>query len=399
MKKRLAVVLCAAMMLSACGGASTSDKTADTKGQTAADSKADATEGSKGDGKLVLSTYGLSEDISEDEVYTPFEQEFGCEIVTETGGTNDRYTKLAADSESSIDVIELSQAMTAKGADEGLFDTIDLSKIPNAENLIPAAKELAENGQGIPYTINSIGIIYNPELTGFEIKSFDDLWDSRLEGMVSIPEITTTFGPAMVYVAGDHAGTPVAEDEGKAAFEALAELKPNLVKTYTKSSDLINMFTSGEVAAAVVGDFGVPTIVAANPDLVYVTPEETYANFNTINITKNCKNKDLAIDFLKSTFAGSVELYDKILASTGAIATYLPAGESEKYAEPVAYWSDQPIYKTIVDYSKLTPANNTSPYYYDGRNAIGTQIQNIMNGADTDSAIADAQAEVEFSMQ
>lgn len=58
----------------------------------------------------------------------------------------------------------------------------------------------------------------------------------------------------MVYVAGDHAGTPVAEDEGKAAFEALAELKPNLVKTYTKSSDLINMFTSGEVAAAVVGD-------------------------------------------------------------------------------------------------------------------------------------------------
>ena len=235
MKKRLAVVLCAAMMLSACGGASTSDKTADTKGQTAADSKADATEGSKGDGKLVLSTYGLSEDISEDEVYTPFEQEFGCEIVTETGGTNDRYTKLAADSESSIDVIELSQAMTAKGADEGLFDTIDLSKIPNAENLIPAAKELAENGQGIPYTINSIGIIYNPELTGFEIKSFDDLWDSRLEGMVSIPEITTTFGPAMVYVAGDHAGTPVAEDEGKAAFEALAELKPNLVKTYTKS--------------------------------------------------------------------------------------------------------------------------------------------------------------------
>ena len=72
---------------------------------------------------------------------------------------------------------------------------------------------------------------------------------------------------------------------------------------------------------------------------------------------------------------------------------------SEKYAEPVAYWSDQPIYKTIVDYSKLTPANNTSPYYYDGRNAIGTQIQNIMNGADTDSAIADAQAEVEFSMQ
>ena len=43
-------------------------------------------------------------------------------------------------------------------------------------------------------------------MVDFEIKSFDDLWDSRLAGMVSIPEITTTFGPAMVYMASDHAG-------------------------------------------------------------------------------------------------------------------------------------------------------------------------------------------------
>ena len=67
---------------------------------------------------------------------------------------------------------------------------------------------------------------------------------------------------------------------------------------YTKSSDLINMFTSGEVAAAVVGDFGVPTIVAANPTLVYVTPDGAYANFNTINVTKNCANKELAYEYI-----------------------------------------------------------------------------------------------------
>ena len=147
MKKTAAVVLCAAMMLTACGGASTTETTA-TGSQAAgseAASSAEETKAASGDAqKLVLSTYGLSEDISEEEVYTPFENEFSCEIVTETGGTNDRYTKLAADPNSTIDVIELSQAMTAKGTDEGLFDTIDLSKIPNAEKLIPAAKEIAE---------------------------------------------------------------------------------------------------------------------------------------------------------------------------------------------------------------------------------------------------------------
>ena len=95
MKKTLVLALCATMALTACGG-----------GASAGDSQA------KGDSKqkLVLSTFGLSEDISTEEVYAPFEQEFNCEILTETGGANDRYTKLSADSETSIDVIELSQA-------------------------------------------------------------------------------------------------------------------------------------------------------------------------------------------------------------------------------------------------------------------------------------------------
>ena len=143
MKKRLAVVLCAAMMLSACGGASGSD------GSDTGDNrlKADDTEGSKGDGKLVLSTYRPRQKIfSRMKVYTHFGRNLAADRQQKQAGTNDRYTKLATMlwKVSTGDVIELSQAMTAEGADEGLFDTIDLSKIPNAENLIPAAKELAE---------------------------------------------------------------------------------------------------------------------------------------------------------------------------------------------------------------------------------------------------------------
>ena len=358
MKKTAAVVLCAAMMLTACGGASTTETTAagsQAAGSEAA-SSAEETKAASGDTqKLVLSTYGLSEDISEEEVYTPFENEFSCEIVTETGGTNDRYTKLAADPNSTIDVIELSQAMTAKGADEGLFDTIDLSKIPNAEKLIPAAKELAEAGQGVPYTINSIGIIYNPELTGFEITSFDDLWDERLAGMVSIPEITTTFGPAMVYVASDHAGVDVTTDNGEAAFKALSDLKPNLVKTYTKSSDLINMFTSGEVAAAVVGDFGVPTIVAANPTLVYVTPAGAYANFNTINVTKNCANKELAYEYIN--YRISEELQTKTGKALNEAPTNSDVTFTEEESKDMTY-GDKAANVKVVDYAFVNPILN-----------------------------------------
>lgn len=337
MKKTLAIALCAAMTLTACGG------------------PADGGSKTEGTQKLVLSTYGLSEDISAEEVYAPFEQQFNCEIVTETGGTNDRYTKLAADSESTIDVIELSQAMTAKGIDEGLFEDIDLSKIANAADLIGAAKTMAEAGQGVAYTINSIGIMYNPEVVGFEIKEFDDLWDSRLAGMVSIPEITTTFGPAMVYMASDHAGVDIKSDNGASAFQALTELKPNLVKTYAKSADLINMFTSGEVAVAIVGDFGVPTIQAANPNLVYVTPDITYANFNTISITKNCKNKDLAYEYLN--YRLSQELQSKTGKALNEAPTNNKVQFTEEESQNMTYGAKAENAK-VLDYSFVNPLLN-----------------------------------------
>ena len=64
----------------------------------------------------------------------------------------------------------------------------------------------------------------------------------------------------MVHIASDYKGVDITSDNGKAAFEALEELKPNIVKTYTKSSDLTNMFSAGEISVAVVADFGVSLI-------------------------------------------------------------------------------------------------------------------------------------------
>ena len=246
--------------------------------------------------------------------------------------------------------------MTAKGIEEGLFEDIDLSKIENAADMITAAKTMADAGQGVAYTINSIGIMYNPDAVDFEIKGFDDLWDSRLEGMVSIPEITTTFGPAMVYMASDHAGVDIKSDNAEAAFKALEELKPNLVKTYAKSADLINMFTSGEVAVAVVGDFGVPTIQAANPDLVYVTPDITYANFNTISITKNCKNKDLAYEYL------NYRLSPELQAKTGKALNEAPTNKKVEFTEEESKnmtYGPKAANAKVLDYSFVNPQLNS----------------------------------------
>ena len=89
------------------------------------------TEGS-GKKKLVVSTWGLSQDVWEQEVKIPFEEKFDCELVLEVGGTNERYTKLANNPNASVDIVELSQSAAANGYEAGLFESIDYSKIPNA---------------------------------------------------------------------------------------------------------------------------------------------------------------------------------------------------------------------------------------------------------------------------
>lgn len=339
MKKTIALALCGILLLTGCNSGGS---------KTGREQK-----------KLVLSTFGLSEDISAEDVYKPFEDEFGCSIVTETGTGSERYTKFAANPDSAIDVIELSLSYTAEGMAAGLFEPIDVSKIKNCQNLIPAAKTIAEETGGAAYVINSIGIIYDPDATGFEIKDFNDLWDDSLKGKIAIPDITTTFGPSMVYLASDYKGADIKSDNGAAAFEALAELKPNIVKTYAKSSDLINMFTAGEIAVAVVGDFGVPTIQQANPNLKFTAPSGTYANFNTICINKNSANKELAYEYINYRLSAQLQKKtagllneaptNSLVELTAEKAANLTYGAVAQNAKSVDYTFVNPILEDWID--------------------------------------------------
>jgi len=108
---------------------------------------------------------------------------------------------------------------------------------------------------------------------------------------------------------------------------------------------------------------------------------------------------DLASDFLKSTFAGSTELYDTILPEAGAVANWIPAGDSDVYAEPQEFWGGQAIYKDVVDFSTKVPSNNTGVYYYEARDAVSAALTKIIGGTDVDTALAEAQSTVEFAMQ
>jgi lactose/L-arabinose transport system substrate-binding protein len=113
-------------------------------------------------------------------------------------------------------------------------------------------------------------------------------------------------------------------------------------------------------------------------------------------VLANTKKADIVFDFLDKTFAGSTELYETILPSSGAISTWLPMEQSPVYGEPQPFWGGQPIYEELMDYASKVPKVKFGLYNYEARDAIQRAMIAVRQGQNVDTALATAQQEVEF---
>ena len=258
-------------------------------------------------GKLVVSTFGILTKQMRSDVLNPFAKKNNVKVSAQfTADTTTSLTQIEHNPNSSVDVIEVAQKNAYAGAKKKLYKKVDFSKIKDFKYLSSSEQKLAKDTGTVPYTVNSVGIIYNPKKV--HITEWDQLWSKKLKGKIAIPDIVTTFGPAMLYIAGRHAKVDVPSDGGKAAFKAMKELKPNVVKTYDQSSDLTNMFKTGEISVAVVGDYAISMLQATNPELKYIVPASgTYSNSNVVAILKNSNNTDAAYKYINFRLSEAIQ--------------------------------------------------------------------------------------------
>ena len=104
---------------------------------------------------------------------------------------------------------------------------------------------------------------------------------------------------------------------------------------------------------------------------------------------------DMAVDFLQCY--RNVDFYNEILPTTSAIASFNPAKEGSNYKD-VNEFMGTPVFATIVEFGSKVPAVNSSPYYYDARDALATAQTNFLNGSDLDTELVNTQNTVEFAM-
>lgn len=286
---------------------------------------------------------------------------------------------------------------------------------------------------GVPFDNGAAIAAYRTDVledAGFTVDDFMDItWDEYIEKGKTVLEKTGK--PLLSCLAGEvdvvmmmiqSAGASLFDKDGKPDMVGNEAIK-NVVETYKAMKDAgvlvevndwdqyVGTMTSGKVAGTVNGCWILGSIQSAEdqsgkwavtnmPKLVGIDGATNYSNNGGSSwaVTSNCKDTDLAYDFLKSTFGSSVEFYETILPKSGALSTYIPAGKSEVYAEPQEFFGGQTIYRDITEFAAKVPSNNTGVYYYEGRDAIATAVQNVITGSNVDDEIKKAQETVEFAM-
>jgi putative spermidine/putrescine transport system substrate-binding protein len=302
---------------------------------------------------LTISWWGFNGDKLESIILAPFRAQCDCEIVFETGNNGERLNKIQIRNGGGVDVAYFSDSFSQQGIEAGLFQKIDPAKLPNLAGLYDLAKD-PQGGYGPAYSIGRVGIVYDETKVTTPITSWNDLWREDLAQSVSLPGITTTAGPMAVLKAGDHAGVDAYKD-ADGAFKALEELKPNVVKNYNTGSEMINLFSTGEITTAIAQDFTLAQIKAAVPGAVWADVKEgAIATLNTVNIPTGAAEPELAYQFIN--FILSPEIQQQ-LAEQGVDAPVNTAVKlTPEQAELWTYGADVVAGLQRIDYTALNAA-------------------------------------------
>lgn len=267
------------------------------------------------------------------------------------------------------------------------------------------------------------------EAAGYALEDLMDItWDEFIEIGLAVKEATgnymlsseatyNDFAMMMIQSAGswffDEEGRPNIADNPviREAVETIVKLKASgIVKEAGDWTEYIASFNNGSAAGTIQGCWIIGSVVLAedqagswgmvNVPRLNVEGATNYSSQGGSSwvVPSTSPNAEVAVDFLSKTFGSSVDFYQTILKSSGAIATYLPAAGGYAYEEPHEFFGGQEVFEDLMTYSASIPMVEYGMYNYEARDAVMVAVNDVFAGADIDAALKTAQETVEFLM-
>ena len=302
-------------------------------------------------GSDTLKLYITGEYMSED-LIPKFEEEFGVDVIVEYFDSNEMmYTKLQAGD--SYDVVIPSDYMIQRMMAEDSLQELDLSLIPNLENLSPEVMNLPydpENTYSVPYFWGSVGIIYNHNHVDpavVEEQGFNILRNTDYKGKLYIYDSERDSFMMALKALGYSMNTDNL-DEIYDAYEWLLEMNDTMNPTYV-TDEVIDGMMNGNKDIAVVYSGDATYIQAENEDMSFWMPNEgTNLWYDAMVIPKNAQNPLLAHEFINYTLT-----YEAALANSEYVGYTSPNAEvAQELSSPDGLYGAYEAYTPRAGYEK-----------------------------------------------
>ena len=116
-------------------------------------------------------------------------------------------------------------------------------------------------------------------------------------------------------------------------------------------------------------------------------------------VLKNVGDTDAAKDYLKNTFASSVELMNTLATEINLVSTMNAAASAENYAQGNEFYGGQTVFADLFAWQDNVPAVNYGMHTYQIESKMTEAVQAIKGGADIETVLADYQAQIEAEVR
>jgi putative spermidine/putrescine transport system substrate-binding protein len=268
---------------------------------------------------LVVSVWGGNwKDTVEKIVGKAFTAKTGIPVEFEVGGTIDRLAKARV--AKGAPLVDLNFTTTHVGRlyiSDGLYQKLDLAKLPNARDL---AKEALRSDYHLGTWAYVYTIAYRPDQVPFELTKWSDLWDARLKGKVGLPD----FDPShIITIAALLDGG--SETDWEKGQERLKKLKPNIAAFYSTDARSQDLLKTGETPVQVMLSINAFHLMDQGLNVKVITPADRpgIVGIDTVAIMAGTKKADAAHQFID--LALSKEIQEQLVATFKAGPTNLKA--------------------------------------------------------------------------
>jgi spermidine/putrescine transport system substrate-binding protein len=211
-----------------------------------------------------------------------FEDESGLSVTyTEDVNDNEEYFSrirepLSRGDDIGADLFVVTDFMVNRLIGLGWLAPLNDENIPNKGNLVEALSDMdfdPDRRYSLPWFSGFTSIAYNPEVTGREITSLEDLFDPEFAGKVTMfSDLRDGLGMILLLTGGSPA--TATREEIEAAVARVQEAKDaGQIRRFT-GNDYGDDLVAGNTAIAQAYSGDVAQLQLDNPDLQFVVPEE-----------------------------------------------------------------------------------------------------------------------------